>query len=78
MSLPTKCDVCWDSHPRSECDYVAKALTSKKSYANKLQHAKNEEEEAAIEKKRAAIKPCPIKILADFCRTIIADKKVEI
>ena len=50
-------------------------MKSVKSYAKKLKKAKSEEEEAAIEKKPAAIRPCPIKTLVGFGRMVAADDK---
>ena len=70
-----KCDVCWDTHSTTDCHYTAKKLKSARSYAKKLKKVKSEEEEAAIEKKPAAIRPCPIKTLFSFGRVIAADDK---
>ena len=68
-----KCERCWDSHMTADCHYTAKKMKSVKSYAKKLKKAKSEEEEAAIEKKPAAIRPCPIKTLVSFGRMITSD-----
>jgi hypothetical protein len=70
-----KCDVCWDTHSTTDCHYTAKKLKSARSYAKKLKKVQSEEEEAAIEKKPAAIRPCPIKTLLSFGRVIAADDK---
>jgi len=70
-----KCDVCWDTHSTNDCHYTAKKLKSARSYAKKLRKANSEEEEAIIEKKPAAISPCPIKTLFSFGRVIAADDK---
>ena len=60
------CDFCEDYHMRSDCPFLQKALKTKRSYVKKLRKAKNDADEMLIDKKPAAIVPCPMESLQNF------------